>query len=121
MLALYRSGRQADALEVYRDARRTLSVELGLEPGPRLRELEQAVLQQDPGLDAPETAIAVDTKRRRGAVLLATGGALLLAVVAAIAVALALSGCNKETAAPAPATAAASPPYRGRRTCTRRR
>ena len=88
MLALYRSGRQADALEVYRDARRTLSVELGLEPGPRLRELEQAVLQQDPGLDAPETAIAVDTKRRRGAVLLATGGALLLAVVAAIAVAL---------------------------------
>src|SRR3954469_18914021 len=49
MLALYRSGRQAEALEAYQQARRTL-VELGLEPGPALRGLEQAVLSQDPGL-----------------------------------------------------------------------
>ena len=53
MLALYRSGRQAEALDVYQDARRTLVDELGIEPGRSLRELEQAVLRQDPGLDLP--------------------------------------------------------------------
>jgi len=51
MLALYRTGRQADALEVYRDARRTLVEELGIEPGAALRQLEQAILRQDPSLD----------------------------------------------------------------------
>jgi len=50
MLALYRCGRQADALAAYREGRRILTDELGLEPGARLRELEQAVLRQDPGL-----------------------------------------------------------------------
>ena len=53
MLALYRSGRQADALEAYRQARRTLLDEFGLEPSAELRELEQAVLRQDPSLSAP--------------------------------------------------------------------
>ena len=53
MLALYRSGRQADALESFRDARRALVDELGLEPGRELRELEQAILTQDPALDPP--------------------------------------------------------------------
>ncbi len=47
MLALYRAGRQAEALETYREARRVLLDELGLEPGPELRELEQAILRQD--------------------------------------------------------------------------
>lgn len=51
IIALYRSGRQADALEAYQDARRVLTDELGLEPGPALRQLQQAVLAQDPGLD----------------------------------------------------------------------
>ena len=51
MLALYRSGRQAEALEAYRDARRTLVEELGIEPGRELRELEQAILTQDASLD----------------------------------------------------------------------
>jgi class 3 adenylate cyclase len=55
MVALYRSGRQADALHAYRDARSLLVEELGLEPGPALRELEMAILQQDPVLDAPST------------------------------------------------------------------
>ena len=51
VLALYRSGRQADALRAFRDARRTLVEELGIEPSADLRELERRVLQQDPSLD----------------------------------------------------------------------
>jgi YVTN family beta-propeller protein len=50
MIALYRSGRQAEALEAYQAVRRTLIEELGLEPGPELRELEGRILQQDPTL-----------------------------------------------------------------------
>jgi predicted ATPase/DNA-binding SARP family transcriptional activator len=50
MLALYRAGRQADALETYREGRRLLVDDLGLEPGPELRELEQAILRQDESL-----------------------------------------------------------------------
>lgn len=50
MIALYRSGRQADALASYRTGRQVLHDELGLEPGDRLRQLEQAVLRHDPDL-----------------------------------------------------------------------
>lgn len=50
MLGLYRSGRQVDALATYRETHQVLRDELGLEPGTRLRELEQAVLRQDPAL-----------------------------------------------------------------------
>jgi DNA-binding SARP family transcriptional activator/ABC-type branched-subunit amino acid transport system substrate-binding protein/DNA-binding beta-propeller fold protein YncE len=53
MLALYRSGRQADALAAYRKARSELSEGLGLEPGEELRALEQAILCHDPSLDLP--------------------------------------------------------------------
>ena len=53
ILALYRAGRQADALEAYRDARSTLDEQLGLEPSLALRELERAILRQDPVLDLP--------------------------------------------------------------------
>jgi DNA-binding SARP family transcriptional activator len=53
MLALYRSDRQADALQAFQNARRTLVEELGIEPGERLRELERAILAQDPALAAP--------------------------------------------------------------------
>ena len=55
MLALYRAGRQADALAAYRDARASLD-ELGLEPSADLRALEQRILRQDPGLDARPAA-----------------------------------------------------------------
>ena len=51
MLALYRSGRQAEALAAYQEARRVLADELGIEPSPALRELERLILQQDAGLD----------------------------------------------------------------------
>jgi DNA-binding SARP family transcriptional activator len=53
MLALYRCDRQADALQAYQDARRRLVEELGIEPGEHLRELERAILAQDPELAAP--------------------------------------------------------------------
>jgi len=53
MLALYRSGRHAEALDVFRDARATLTAELGVEPGPALQRLHQRILAQDPALDAP--------------------------------------------------------------------
>jgi DNA-binding SARP family transcriptional activator len=53
MLALYRSGRQAEALDVYRVVRRRLDHELGLQPGQELRDLEAAILRQDERLAAP--------------------------------------------------------------------
>lgn len=56
MRALHQSGRTADALRAYEDGRRTLAEELGLDPGRALRDLEQAILQQDPSLEAPDRA-----------------------------------------------------------------
>ena len=57
MLSLYRSGRQAEALETYQQARRTLREELGLEPGRALQALERAILRQDAELDPPERSV----------------------------------------------------------------
>jgi DNA-binding SARP family transcriptional activator/tetratricopeptide (TPR) repeat protein len=51
MLALYRCGRQADALEAYQDTRRALIADVGIEPGSRLRELQEAILRQDTALE----------------------------------------------------------------------
>lgn len=56
MLACYRCGHQAAALEVYRDARKTLAEELGVEPGRELREMHQGILTADPGLIAVASA-----------------------------------------------------------------
>jgi DNA-binding SARP family transcriptional activator len=66
MLALYRCGRQAEALQAYRDARRALVDELGIEPGKALQELEQAILRQDAALDLPASAGARPGRRAAG-------------------------------------------------------
>ena len=70
MLALYRSGRQADALEAYREARLALVEELGIEPGRELRDLEQAILRQEAALElvsAPPGAPGARSRRLRRA------------------------------------------------------
>jgi DNA-binding SARP family transcriptional activator/streptogramin lyase len=98
MLALYRSDRQAEALETYRRARRTFSDELGIEPGPRLHALERAILRHDSSLEAPgpvtqpaREEASIPTVREwprlgsRRAVALAA--ALLLAIATALAAA----------------------------------
>jgi DNA-binding SARP family transcriptional activator/class 3 adenylate cyclase len=68
MLALYRSGRQADALETYRRTRQALNEDFGLEPSPTLQKLERRILTQDPSLEleqpgVPAIASAVDRER----------------------------------------------------------
>ncbi|MBV9838943.1 MAG: winged helix-turn-helix domain-containing protein, partial [Solirubrobacterales bacterium] len=105
MLAHYRSGRQGEALEAYRNARRELLDELGLEPGRELQELQRAILAQDPALqplapDKRRELPAVARRRRRGGLLIAAGGAVLLAVLIAAAVRLAGSGTSTVQVAP---------------------
>jgi YVTN family beta-propeller protein len=102
MLALYRSGRQGDALESYRDMQRALDRELGLAPGPELQELERAILAQDPAIAAPQRrgAVAGLPAGRRGGVLVAVGGGLLLAAVIAAIVSASGGGSESERATP---------------------
>jgi DNA-binding SARP family transcriptional activator/streptogramin lyase len=89
MLALYRSGRQAEALETYREGRAVLQAELGLEPGAALRELEQAILNQDPALGPPPKLPrpAPTSRRRRAAIGAFVAAAVAIAVVVAAAIA----------------------------------
>jgi DNA-binding SARP family transcriptional activator/streptogramin lyase len=102
MLALYRAGRQAEALDVYTRARAALGQDLGIEPGPELQRLQGAILRQESWLDAPgvETANALPMplgdagirKPARGwrqTRRLAFGGALILVVGASVGFVLA--------------------------------
>ena len=84
MLALYRSGRQAEALDAYQRTRRTLDEQLGIEPGPALRELERKILNQDESL-GPVSAPAPAAGARRRLPLALAAGAVALAAVAGIA------------------------------------
>src|SRR5439155_24380034 len=96
MLALYRSGRQAEALDVYQDARRRLVDKLGLEPSRRLQELERGILTQDRALDAPRRPGVAGILPRRARpghpVLVAAGAAILLGAAIAAAVVELTSG-----------------------------
>jgi YVTN family beta-propeller protein len=105
MLALYQSGRQADALERYRLARRRLVQELGLEPSRDLQGLQRAMLAQDPMLEPPARDVtrappASARRSRTGGPVIAAGGAALLAVLIAVAVSLAGSGARTVQVAP---------------------
>jgi DNA-binding SARP family transcriptional activator len=118
MTALARSGRHAEALAVYQDARRTLVDELGLEPSPSLRELEAAILRHDPSLTSAlptkeplVAAILPQRRNRRAALALAVLTAL--ALTAGISAALLVGGGEdtRTTAAPQnPAPVTAPPP-----------
>ena len=103
MLALYRSGRQAEALATYRDARRALVDNLGIEPGPKLQQLEHDVLTQSPSLQQPHQPLDAEqaptgvgsgpSNRRR------LGAALALALLA-VGVGLALAMWPRGTSSP---------------------
>jgi DNA-binding SARP family transcriptional activator/ABC-type transport system substrate-binding protein len=92
MLALYRSGRQAEALDAYQQTRRTLVDELGIEPGQALQRLQTQILNQDPALDRLAPAVRPSriprTRRWRVAVLAAS----VLALAGAAAFVLTRSG-----------------------------
>lgn len=116
ILALYRCGRQADALEEYRQTRRMFVEELGLEPGPALKELERAILRHDPALASREIRRAPDAPpepiRRRTAY----AALLVTALAAGIGAAFALthSGSDKAKQIRAAASVAAKPQHRSR-------
>ena len=102
MVALYRSGRQADALEVYGQGRRTLDEELGLQPGEELRRLERAILEQDPALASPvASGVTLHSEERRvrflrrSRLIAALGALILAAAVAALVVALTRPGASE--------------------------
>ncbi|MGH3015997.1 MAG: BTAD domain-containing putative transcriptional regulator, partial [Gaiellaceae bacterium] len=71
MLALYRDGRQSEALEAYHEARAALIEQIGVEPGPELKRLQEQILAQDPALEAPPPAVELPVQLEGGSPLLA--------------------------------------------------
>lgn len=111
MTALYRAGRQADALEEYRRARGTLRDELGVEPGPELRGLEQQILRQEPGLAPPRPHRPPSARRRT--LGFAALGALVVAALAAVPF-WRLASSDPASLVAAPGSVAVIDPSRGR-------
>ena len=104
MLALYRAGRQTEALERYREGRTLLVGQAGVEPGRELRELERAILTQDPALELAAPPSRAETRpldgrpvrsRRRWARALIAGTLLAALLAVALALALVHSGTGK--------------------------
>jgi DNA-binding SARP family transcriptional activator len=91
-LALYRAGRQVEALDVLREARRSLADELGLDPGPRLQELERAILVHDPALGAPPQPLPTATPIPQRSIMVAQLGEE--ALDALIGLAAPLASCS---------------------------
>jgi hypothetical protein len=85
MLALYRSGRQAEALDAFRDARSRFVDELGLEPSRELQELERAILRQDPGLDLDTSCPVATAPAAAGGILVAVLDAAQLDILLSVA------------------------------------
>src|SRR5262245_38769429 len=119
MLSLYLSGRQADALDAYRRARQTLVAELGIEPGPGLRDLESRILAQDPALEPERPAPAREpghappdeeppARVRRWAILLAAAAAVGAVIVAV----LLLTGGDSDSVSVPPDSAVVIDPAR---------
>lgn len=98
MVALYRSGRQVDALDRYQRARTKLIEEFGIEPSPRLQETQRAVLSQDESLDLPNSAprVRLRVPRTRRTWALAVAACALVALV----LVLATSGGRRPAARP---------------------
>jgi len=120
MLALYRSGRQAEALEVYQEFRRALSEQLGLDPGPGLQQLEFAILGRDASLEVgtgtgtSQELVAGVSERPPGAVTryglgLAAGGVAFVALVVVAAVILLGGGAGRPSVIAADSVGAISP------------
>jgi YVTN family beta-propeller protein len=123
MLALYRCGRQAEALSVYQQFRRTLSEQLGRDPGPGLRELELAILARDASLDCDSTGTASSSPatglsdlpraagpaHRRRVRLVIGGCTLVAAALAAVAIASSGGGAAPPTLIAADAVGAINP------------
>ncbi|HEX5856591.1 MAG TPA: BTAD domain-containing putative transcriptional regulator [Microbacterium sp.] len=103
MLALYRSGRQADALDAYRRARQTLVSQLGIEPGPELRDLERRILAHDPTLGrGPRMPVPL---RRTAKARVALALMALAAIGVIVAALLLFDGSSGGTAVPADSVA----------------
>jgi streptogramin lyase len=105
MLALYRAGRQKDALDRFAHARRRLVEDTGLEPGPELRELQTRILRQDPSLDLPAPEVlappALPARRSRSRRRLVVAGVGVVAAGGAVAAAVFLWPGAKPVAVPA--------------------
>jgi YVTN family beta-propeller protein len=111
MLALYRAGRQSDALAVYHATRQTLVGELGIEPSAAVRELHDAILRQDRALDVP--AAAAPARHRSTSRRSAVAAGVAVACVAVVAAVIALTRNGTAPIVAAPNSVAVIDPARG--------